>query len=166
MEAQIGGIGARETAARAVAVSALKSAMDRVRRSRRSFPRSSPRFPPIRILHRCRRGGRGRSTRNALQAEFAAAARAMSAKLDAPADGDLVDSFWSNARSLVSIRQPGKATPTRLPPHSGGWRPVSMPAISPERSRPMTACGGGARRRQRLGRKRGHGSPPTAWWTR
>jgi hypothetical protein len=33
----------------------------------------------------------------------------MSAKIDAPADGDLVDSFWSNARSLVSIRQPGES---------------------------------------------------------
>lgn len=110
VEAQIGGVGARETAARAVAVSALKSAMDRGAPFETELAAVAAALPADTDLAPLQaRAAEGVPTRNALQAEFAAAARAMSAKIDAPADGDLVDSFWSNARSLVSIRQPGES---------------------------------------------------------
>ena len=105
-----GGVGARETAARAVAVSALKSAMDRGAPFETELAAVAAALPADTDLAPLQaRAAEGVPTRNALQAEFAAAARAMSAKIDAPADGDLVDSFWSNARSLVSIRQPGES---------------------------------------------------------
>ncbi|WP_425089247.1 hypothetical protein [Stappia sp.] len=110
VEAQIGGLGARETASRAVAVSALKSAMDRGAPFETELAAVAAALPADTDLGPLQaRAAQGVPTRNALQAEFAAAARAMSAELDAPADGDLVGSFWSNARSLVSIRQPGES---------------------------------------------------------
>ncbi|WP_093809090.1 mitofilin family membrane protein [Stappia sp. ES.058] len=111
IEAQMGGVGARETAARAVAVSALKSAMDRGEPFETELAAVASSLPDDADLGALKaRAAEGVPTRNALQANFAAAARAMSAELDAPAaDDDLVDSFWSNARSLVSIRQPGES---------------------------------------------------------
>ncbi|WP_029058076.1 COG4223 family protein [Stappia stellulata] len=110
IEAQMGGVGARETAARAVAVSALKSAMDAGAPFETELAAVASALPADTDLGPLQaRAAQGVPTRNALQAAFGAAARAMSAKLDAPADGDLVDSFWSNARSLISIRQPGES---------------------------------------------------------
>jgi hypothetical protein len=51
----------------------------------------------------------GIPTRAELRARFGAAARAMSATLDKPEGGDLVDSLLANARSLVSVRTPGES---------------------------------------------------------
>jgi len=108
VEARIGDATARETAARALAVSRLKAALDRgapFETELAAVAAALPQDADLGVLSE--RAGDGVPTQATLKARFGAVARAMSAALDRPADGDVVDSFWSNARSLVSIRQPG-----------------------------------------------------------
>lgn len=110
IEAQMGDASARETAARAVAVSALKSAMDRGAPFATELAAVASALPQgTDLSDLTARAEAGVPTRTALRDEFAAAARRMSAAMDAPAEGDLVDSLLSNARSLVSVRQPGES---------------------------------------------------------
>ncbi|WP_417770172.1 hypothetical protein [Stappia sp.] len=110
IEAQMGDASARETAARAVAVSALKSAMDRGAPFATELAAVASALPQDTDLSAlAARAEAGVPTRAALRDGFAAAARRMSAAMDAPAEGDLVDSLLSNARSLVSVRQPGES---------------------------------------------------------
>ena len=110
IEAQMGDASARETAARAVAVSALKSAMDRGAPFATELAAVASVLPQgTDLSDLTARAQAGVPTRTALREEFAAAARRMSAAMDAPAEGDLVDSLLSNARSLVSVRQPGES---------------------------------------------------------
>ncbi|WP_349358692.1 mitofilin family membrane protein [Stappia sp.] len=108
VEARIGDATARETAARALAVSRLKAALDRgapFETELAAVAAALPQDADLGVLSE--RAGDGVPTQATLKARFGAVARSMSAALDRPADGDVVDSFWSNARSLVSIRQPG-----------------------------------------------------------
>jgi hypothetical protein len=110
IEAQMGDASARETAARAVAVSALKSAMDRGAPFATELAAVASALPQgTDLSDLAARAEAGVPTRTALHEGFAAVARRMSAVMDAPAEGDLVDSLLSNARSLVSIRQPGES---------------------------------------------------------
>ncbi|GGF07095.1 hypothetical protein H1W37_14550 [Stappia taiwanensis] len=110
LEEQLGGIGARETAARAIAVSTLKATLDQSRPFETELAAVASALPKDTDLSALRAVAKtGVATRQALLAEFPPVARAMTARLDKPAQGDFVDSFLSNARSLVSIRQPGES---------------------------------------------------------
>lgn len=110
LEEQLGGIGARETAARAIAVSTLKATLDQGRPFETELAAVASALPKDTDLGALRAVAKtGAATRQALLAEFPPVARAMTARLDQPAEGDFVDSFLSNARSLVSIRQPGES---------------------------------------------------------
>jgi hypothetical protein len=106
----MGDVSARETAARAVAVSSLRAAMDRGESYATELAAVSSALPEGTDLSALEaRAESGVPTRAALRADFAVAARAMAAQIDAPADGDLVGSLLANARSLVSVRQPGES---------------------------------------------------------
>ncbi|MCA1299769.1 COG4223 family protein [Stappia indica] len=110
LEEQLGGIGARETAARAIAVSTLKATLDQGKPFETELAAVASALPKDTDLGALRAVAKtGVATRQALLSEFPAVARAMTARLDQPAEGDFVDSFLSNARSLVSIRQPGES---------------------------------------------------------
>lgn len=110
LEEQLGGIGARETAARAIAVSTLKATLDQGKPFETELAAVASALPKDTDLGALRAVAKtGVATRQALLAEFPPVARAMTARLDKPAEGDFVDSFLSNARSLVSIRQPGES---------------------------------------------------------
>jgi len=110
VEARMGDVSARETAARAVAVSSLRAAMDRGEPYATELAAVASALPEGTDLSALTaRAERGVPTRAALKASFPAVARSMAAEIDAPADGDLVGGLLANARALVSIRQPGES---------------------------------------------------------
>lgn len=110
VEARMGDVSARETAARAVAVSSLRAAMDRGEPYATELAAVASALPEGTDLSALTaRTDRGVPTRSALKASFPAVARTMAAEIDAPADGDLVGGLLANARALVSIRQPGES---------------------------------------------------------
>ena len=110
VEARMGDVSARETAARAVAVSSLRAAMDRGEPYATELAAVASALPEGTDLSALTaRADRGVPTRSVLKANFPAVARTMAAEIDAPADGDLVGGLLANARALVSIRQPGES---------------------------------------------------------
>jgi hypothetical protein len=110
IEAQMGDAGARELASRAIAVTQLKAAMDRGAPFETELAAVAGLVAEgTDLAPLAAKAATGVPTRTELRARFGAAARAMSATLDRPADGDMVDTLLSNARSLVSIRTPGES---------------------------------------------------------
>lgn len=110
VEARMGDVSARETAARAVAVSSLRAAMDRGEPYATELAAVASALPEGTDLSALTaRADRGVPTRSVLKANFPAVARTMAAEIDAPADGDIVGGLLANARALVSIRQPGES---------------------------------------------------------
>ncbi|MXN64883.1 hypothetical protein GR183_08180 [Stappia sp. GBMRC 2046] len=111
IESRLGDATARETAARAIAVSSLSSAVDEGRPYETQLAAVKGVLPADTDLSALQEHAAGGiPTRASLTAQFPAVARAMTAALDQPPqDGDLVDSFLSNARSLVSVRTPGES---------------------------------------------------------
>lgn len=109
LEKSLGGISSREVAARALAVSALRSALDAGRpyeielaAVRAAVPQDTD------LTSLAAHAGKGIPSKTALIGAFPSTVRAMSAALDRPAEGDVVGSFLSNARSLVSVRRTGE----------------------------------------------------------
>ena len=109
VETELGGVPARETAARAVAVAALSDAVDAGR------PYETELAAVARVLGEGAdlsllksHAASGIPTRAALSTQFAGVAEAILATATKPADdGDLLDKFLNSARSAVRVRSTG-----------------------------------------------------------
>ena len=110
LEARIGDASARETAARALAVSRLKAALDRGAPFETELAAVASALPQGTDLGPLtERAASGVPTQAALTAAFGDVVRAMNARIDQPEQDDVVGRFLSNARSLVSIRETGES---------------------------------------------------------
>lgn len=111
IETVVGGPGAREMAARAVAVSLLKSAVDSGRPYETELAAVRVALPPeadLSALDRTAADGLAPASR--LMAQFPEVARVMAGTLEKIETGNsVVDKFLNNARSLVSVRSTGEA---------------------------------------------------------
>ncbi|MBD1549446.1 hypothetical protein HK439_24575 [Labrenzia aggregata] len=109
VEATMGDATAREIAARALSVSALKSAVDSGRpftTELAAVKAGLPKDTDLAVLEA--HAKTGVAPASVLIAEFPAVARKMYAAFSAPdRSGDLLDSFLAGAKSIVAVRGPG-----------------------------------------------------------
>ncbi|WP_186392425.1 MULTISPECIES: COG4223 family protein [unclassified Pannonibacter] len=112
VEATMGDATAREMAARAVAVSALKTAVDAGKpfeTELAALRASLPEGTDIALLES--HAAQGIAPQQKLMAEFAPVARAIHATFAKPAeDGSILDSLTSSAASIFTVRGPGDAS--------------------------------------------------------
>ncbi|MBO0346577.1 hypothetical protein J0X15_15200 [Roseibium sp. CAU 1637] len=109
VEATMGDATARELAARALSIAALKSAIDSGRPYQAELAAVRAGLPADMDLSALTaHADKGVSPTPTLIAEFPATARAMFAAITKPGrDGDVFDSLLSGARSLIAVRGPG-----------------------------------------------------------
>ncbi|WP_346892395.1 hypothetical protein [uncultured Roseibium sp.] len=109
VEATMGDATAREVAARALSVSALKSAVDSGRpftTELAAVKAGLPKDTDLAVLDA--HAKEGVAPASVLIAEFPAVARKMYAAFSAPdRSGDLLDNFLASAKSIVAVRGPG-----------------------------------------------------------
>ncbi len=114
VEATMGDATAREVAARALSVSALKSAVDSGRPFETELAAVKAGLPSdIDLTALEANAGQGVETVSVLIAQFPPVAREMYMTFSEPdRSGDVLDSFLASAKSLVIIRGPGEADGT------------------------------------------------------
>lgn len=114
IESTMGDATAREVAARALSVSALKSAVDSGRPFETELAAVKAGLPKDTDLSALEAYAKtGVTQTSVLIAEFPAVARSMFAAITKPdQEGDLLDSFISGAKSIIAVRGPGDADGT------------------------------------------------------
>jgi hypothetical protein len=114
IESTMGDATAREVAARALSVSALKSAVDSGRPFETELAAVRAGLPKDTDLSALEAYAKtGVTQTSVLIAEFPAVARSMFAAITAPdQEGDILDSFLAGAKSIIAVRGPGDADGT------------------------------------------------------